>query len=233
MFDAEAGRPADKLVLAPRTVHPGIDTTDPTANVITDPGLFRRLLAGSRPALVVIFAPPATQQDLEAVGHERRRRADMRAVLVDEPTSVNERLAALRSGFDDAIGSDIDRRELAGRLALLADHAREERTEGPLEISPDLVLDPDARELRIRGRGVHLRPREYALLEVLARHPGRTFSREQLLEAVGVGTALGHLRTIDVHVRWLREKLAGEGGIPAQLVTVRGIGYRFEPLTRR
>lgn len=226
-------RAVDKLVLAPVKVHPGVDISDSSARVVSDPELFRWLLPRSRPVLVVIFAPPATQQDLEAVARQRRRRPGMRAVLVDEPTSVNERLAALRAGFDEAVGADIDGRELLGRLALLTDYARGPRSEQPIEISVDVILDPEARELRIRGQRIHLRPRECALLEILARHPGRTFSRQQLLEAVGVGTALGHLRTIDVHVRWLREKLAFEGGIPAQLVTVRGIGYRLEPLTRR
>ena len=222
-------RAIDKLVLAPVRFHPGLDIHDLSARVVSDRGLFRRLLARSRPALVGIFAPPATQQGLEAVVRERRRRTGMRAVLVDEPTSVSERLAALRSGFDEAIGSDVDGRELLGRLALLADHARALRSEPRIALCADVVLDPQARELRVKGQRVHLRPRESALLEVLARHPGRTFSRAELLEAVGAGTSPRHLRTIDVHVRWLREKMGGEGALSDQLVTVRGIGYRFEP----
>ena len=222
-------RSVDKLVLAPARFHPGVDFNDASARVVADRELFRRLLARSRPALVVVFAPPATQQDLAAVVRERRRRPGMRAVLVDEPTSIGERLAALRSGFDEAIGADIDGRELLGRLALQAEQARGVGINGPLKISPGVLLDPGTRELRIRGKGVHLRPREYALLEVLARHPGRTFSRKQLLEAVGAGTSRPDMRTIDVHVRWLREKLDCEGARSVQLVTVRGIGYRFEP----
>jgi DNA-binding response OmpR family regulator len=218
----------DKLVLAPSRFHAGVDFSDASARVVSDRELFRRLLARSRPALVVMFAPPATQQDLEAVVRERRRRTGMRAVLVDEPTSVSERLAALRSGFDEAVGADIDGRELLGRLALLAEQARGGRDDGSLQISPDVLLDPGTRELRIRGQGVHLRPREYALLEVLAKHPGRTFSRQQLLEAVGAGTSGRDMRTIDVHVRWLREKLDCEASSPARLITVRGIGYRLE-----
>lgn len=221
-------RAVDKLVLAPARFHPGVDMRDASARVVSDRGLFRRLLARSRPALVVIFAPPATQQDLEAVVRERRRRTGMRAVLVDEPTSVSERLAALRSGFDEAIGNDIDGRELHGRLALLADHARGVPSVPPIEISVDVLLDPQARELRIRGQRIHLRPRECALLEILARHPRRTYSREQLLEAVGAGTSPLHVRTVDVHVRWLREKLGSEGGTPPQIATVRGVGYRLE-----
>lgn len=218
-----------KLVLAPVRFHPGVDMNDRASRVVSDSQSFRRLLARSRPTLVVIFAPPATQADLEAVVRERRRRTEMRAVLVDEPGSVNERLAALRSGFDEAIGTDIDGRELIGRLALLAEHARGSSTEPAIEISADLVLDPNTRELRIRGQRVHLRPREFGLLEVLARHPGRTFSRQQLLEAVGAGSSVREMRTVDVHIRWLREKLRCGGSLAQQLITVRGIGYRLEP----
>ena len=227
--DSAATRAVDKLVLAPARFHPGVDFNDTNARVVSDRELFRRLLARSRPVLVVVFAPPATQQDLAAVVRERRRRSGMRVVLVDEPTSINERLAALRSGFDEAIGADVDGRELLGRLALLFEEARGVKSHGPLQISPDVLLDPGTRQLRIRGQAVHLRPREYALLEVLARHPGRTFSRRQLLDAVGVGTSGRDMRTIDVHVRWLREKLDSDGARSGQLVTVRGIGYRFEP----
>lgn len=226
---AMIGTAVDKLVLAPARFHPGVDLNDSSARVVSDRGLFRRLLSRSRPVLVVIFAPPATQQDLEAVLREKRRRKEMRAVLVDEPASINERLDALRSGFDQAIGADIDGRELLGRLALLADHARGLRAARPIEISADLVLDTEARELRIRGQRIHLRPRECGLLEVLARQPGRTFARRELLEAVGVGDSQRDMRTIDVHIRWLREKLESEGVAPAQLVTVRGVGYRLEP----
>lgn len=226
---AALGPAIDKLVLAPAASHPGVDLSDSTARVVSDRGLFRRLLSRSRPFLVVIFAPPATTQDLEAVIREKRRRSDMCAVLVDEPTSINERLDALRSGFDEAIGADIDGRELLGRLALLADQARSVKAARPIEIAADVVLDPDARELRVRGRRIHLRPRECGLLEVLARQMGRTLSRRELLEAVGARDSRRDMRTIDVHIRWLREKLECEDGAAVHLVTVRGIGYRLEP----
>ena len=86
----------------------------------------------------------------------------------------------------------------------------------------------EARELTLRGRRIHLRPRECELLAILAMAPGRTFSRQQLLDAVGATSSVRDVRTIDVHVRWLREKLESEVPPPARLITARGLGYRLE-----
>jgi DNA-binding response OmpR family regulator len=229
----EPDRSLDQLILA--------DDPPPTAvrsrygdgiRLVSDPQQFLRLLRTSRPALVVICAPPAARAEIEAVAVERRRRHDMRAVLIDPSYAVTERLGALRAGFDEALDESVGHEELAGRLVLLADEARLARSGNRITISPELVLDAEAHELRMRGAAIHLRPREYALLEVLARHPGRTFTRQQLLEAVGARTTIRDRRTIDVHVRWLREKLEGTGNVPARLVTVRGIGYRLERAAR-
>jgi DNA-binding response OmpR family regulator len=76
-----------------------------------------------------------------------------------------------------------------------------------------------------------VRPKEYAILALLAAHPGRVFSRRELIERIwGVGYAGGQ-RTIDVHVRWLRAKIEDAPSRPAHLITVRGTGYRLDPPT--
>ena len=95
-------------------------------------------------------------------------------------------------------------------------------------VAEDVQLDPVKHELHVRGRGVHLRPRESALLEILAGQPGRTFTRQELLEQMGHPADTEHARTIDVHVRWLRAKLQREKAERVRLVTVRGFGYRLE-----
>lgn len=152
----------------------------------------------------------------------------MRVVLIDRRESTHERLDALRAGFDDAFAETIGAVELVGRLQILADRAHRAQRGRAVQISPRLALQNDANELRVDGQAVHLRPREHALLQVLAHNPGRTFTREQLLDAVGVRASTHHVRTVDVHIRWLREKLDHHGGLGAQLVTVRGVGYRLE-----
>ena len=90
-------------------------------------------------------------------------------------------------------------------------------------------LDPIARRVRRHGIEVHLRPKELALLTVLATHPGRAFSRAELIDRVWGLDYPGGPRTVDVHVRWLRSKLEEHPPRPVHFLTVRGLGYRFDP----
>ncbi len=219
----------ERLVIAPEDSQFGSIAADATTMVVSEGALFRQLLVRVKPVLVAVFQPPATALDTEAVITERRRRRELRVVLINAPALINERLAALRAGFDEALDSNVDGRELVGRFALLTDAARADGFDQRIDISPDLTLDPGGRELRIGRHRVHLRPREAALLEILAREPGKTFTREQLLDAVAPTAAHRDLRTVDVHVRWLRAKLELETHPSARLVTVRGVGYRLEP----
>ena len=104
-----------------------------------------------------------------------------------------------------------------------------EDAEAPLAVADGFELDLTSRELRQAGVPVHLRPREYALLAVLAANPGRAFTRRQLMDlAWGPHQAIGP-RAIDVHVHWLRAKIESRPHRPAHLVSVRGIGYRLDP----
>ena len=95
--------------------------------------------------------------------------------------------------------------------------------------SPPAASSIFAHELRRDGRLVHLRPKEFDLLAVLASHPGRAWTRRQLLDRAWGHGHDGDPRTIDVHVRWLRSKIETEPEQPAHLVTVRGVGYRLDP----
>ena len=207
-----------------------ISETSAPVLTITDREAFRTLLAGFGPAVVVVCVPPATRTEIEAVAAARRTRHDIRAVLIDRPKDRGERLVALRAGFDAALDTRIDSGEVASRIELL----REEILgPGPrmIELSPVAWLDEGRRELVVHGSVIHLRPREYALLDVLARHPGRTFGRLELLEAVGAGPRTGDLRSVDVHVTWLRDKLDRAGAGAPIVATVRGVGYRLDPPT--
>jgi DNA-binding response OmpR family regulator len=93
-------------------------------------------------------------------------------------------------------------------------------------------LDLAGHELRRQGEVVHLRPKELGLLALLAAHPGRAYTRWELLDRVwGPGHDAG-TRTVDVHVRWLRAKVEPDPGRPVHLITVRGVGYRLDPPQR-
>jgi two-component system phosphate regulon response regulator PhoB len=91
----------------------------------------------------------------------------------------------------------------------------------------DLVIDSGAMTLTVRGASVQTTATEFRLLDYLARHPGRVFSRDQLLDAVWRETAFVTPRSVDVYVRRLREKIERDPEQPQYLRTVRGAGYRF------
>lgn len=222
---------ASWLVLAadgPPTSLPAL-AVGTSVRVVADPARFRVMLLAERPVIVVCAEPPADRAVLELVTAERRRRARMRIVHVSPPDAVEIRLAALAAGFDDAVTTAMPATELAGRVAWLAARARPQGDgDGVLAISDRLELDVAAHELRRDGRVVHLRPKEFGLLALLAAHPGRAFSRQELLDRVWGPAHEGGARTVDVHVRWLRSKIEPEPVRPVHLVTVRGLGYRLD-----
>ena len=92
----------------------------------------------------------------------------------------------------------------------------------------DLVIDDTRREVLVAGRVVRVKPKEYDLLLFLARHKGIALSRDLILERVWGWSFDGNSRTVDVHVRWLREKVESDPANPVRIVTVRGLGYRFD-----
>ena len=207
-----------------------------TAVLVTnDTRHFRDVLLAEWPRIVVVCQPPAGPAELDLVTSERRRRSGLRALHLAPPDAVADRLAALAQGFDDALTMATTGSELAGRLGWLEARrpAPEQDRDRPapgarLPVADRLELDLVAHELRNGERGIHLRPKEFGLLALLAAHPGRAFARRELLQRVwGAGTATG-ARTVDVHVRWLRSKIEPDPERPIHLVTVRGVGYRLD-----
>jgi two-component system response regulator MtrA len=202
---------------------------DTSVVVVSDPHRFRDLLLADHPRVAVCGQPPARPADLELLLAERRRRTGLRIVHLAPPEAVDDRLAALRGGFDDALAMTIPAAELVGRLAWLDGRAR--ARPGPasrLHLGDGLELDLAAHELRRDGVAIHLRPKEFGLLALLAGHPGRAYARSELLDRVWGGHHDGGGRTVDVHVRWLRSKIEIDPERPVNLVTVRGVGYRFD-----
>jgi DNA-binding response OmpR family regulator len=187
----------------------------------------RRAIRRFRSGVIAVASPPAADDDLVAVGGARRRRPALRALLANLPADADQRLRALELGFDDAVPLALGPGELARRIARLGRHARRGAS-SVVPIGLDIELDLVARALRRGGRRVHLRPLEYRLLVELARHPGRPVSRAALLQRVWGSEVHVGSRTVDVHIRWLREKLEPDPGRPIHLLTVRGVGYLLE-----
>lgn len=204
-----------------------------TVRVTADPRRFRDILLAERPRIVVVCQPPAGDEDLGLVASERSRRPRLRALHLAPPGAIADRIAALARGFDDALTTATTTGELAARLELLEARARERHVPGStLPVAHGVELDLVAHEVRRDALAVHLRPKEFGLLALMASHPGRAYTRQELLEHVwGKGHESG-VRTVDVHVRWLRKKIESDPERPANLVTVRGVGYRLDPPER-
>jgi DNA-binding response OmpR family regulator len=196
---------------------------------VADPDSFGAILTRDRPRIAIVAEPPARPSDLDLTGRERRRRRrGLRTIHLSPASSIAQRIAALRTSFDEALPQTVDVAELAERAAILDAQARSRRS-AQMPVADGYELDLVAHELRFDGAAVHLRPKEYQLLATLAAHPGRAFTRRQLLDRVWGPDQVGGPRTVDVHVRWLRSKIEPQPDRPIHLVTVRGVGYRFDP----
>jgi DNA-binding response OmpR family regulator len=220
---ALAGR--DSVVDSVRGAHPD------RLRITSDPAVFTAWLCADRPVLAVLAGPPATAAEMAVAARERHRRSTLRIVHLSPTAAVDARLDALRRGFDAVLPDDLADVELATRLELL-DEAARARSHRPLAVADGVILDAVAHEVRRDGALIHLRPKEYLLLAMLAAHPGRAYSRRQLLERVWGPDHDGDPRTVDVHVRWLRSKIEPRPEVPVHLVTVRGVGYRLDPAGR-
>lgn len=147
-----------------------------------------------------------------------------------------DRVVGLEVGADDYLTKPFSMRELIARVKAMLRRVRmmrEEVLSSQTEASnilrfDNLSLDLDRRELRIDDIVVSLKPKEYELLVYFTRNPKRAISRDTLLEKVWGWDYSGESRTVDVHVRWLREKIEQDPQNPIRIVTVRGAGYRFE-----
>jgi DNA-binding response OmpR family regulator len=191
---------------------------------------------GGRAALDAIRArPPAvivldvTMPDLDGVAVVRRLRADgldVPVCILSARDDVDDRVRGLQAGADDYLVKPFALAELTARLhALLRRHGV--TGDAPLVVE-ELVVDPRRRVATRAGRDLELTPREFALLEVFARHPGIALSREQLLGLVWGYAVEVETNVVDVFVGYLRRKLEAAGE-PRLLQTVRGVGWALRP----
>ena len=147
-----------------------------------------------------------------------------------------DRVLGLEIGADDYMTKPFSMRELLARVKAMLrrvridkeDQAEDEEKQPESLVHGDLVFDISRHEVRKNSEPVELKPKEYDLLLFLARHKGRVMSRDLILERVWGWDFAGGTRTVDVHVRWLREKIETDAANPKRIVTVRGAGYRFE-----
>jgi DNA-binding response OmpR family regulator len=192
-----------------------------------------------RPDLVILDVMLPSLDGFEVC---RILRQEMSApiLMLTARTDEVDKIVGLEVGADDYLTKPFSMRELTARVKALLRRVRMVREEiaseekagetptGERMVFPDLTIDLGRREMYYKQQLVHLKPKEYELLVFLARNRGMVVSRDLILERVWGWDYDGGSRTVDVHVRWLREKVEEDPSNPTRIVTVRGIGYRFE-----
>jgi DNA-binding response OmpR family regulator len=158
-----------------------------------------------------------------------RKTTDVPILMLTAKGSEIDKVVGLEVGADDYLTKPFGMRELIARVkALLRRSASADRRDGEVFSAGDLQADMSRRQAFKDGRPLTMKPKELELLAFLIRNKGRAFTREQLLSQIWGYDFAGDSRTVDVHVRWLRQKIEDEPDRPGRLVTVRGTGYRFE-----
>lgn len=162
-------------------------------------------------------------------------------IMLTARGSEIDKVVGLEIGADDYLVKPVSMRHLLARVkARLRQVERDQQQVGIVANMPqhslattqltfdNLLIDLGRHEVHLHGRVLHLKPKEYELLVFLARHRGIALSRDLILERVWEWRIQNASRTVDVHIRWLREKIESNPQHPQRIVTVRGVGYRFD-----
>lgn len=180
------------------------------------------------PQLILLDIMLPGRDGLEVL-KELRRHHSVPIIMLTARGDDIDRILGLEMGADDYVTKPFNPRELVARIKAIlrrSDAADSHRFGGSLRRG-DMLLDRERHQLQIKGKSVALTPKEFELLELFMTQPGRVFSRENLLRKVWGYDYFGDSKTVDVHVRRLREKIEKEPGNPYYLLTVWGVGYKF------
>jgi DNA-binding response OmpR family regulator len=185
--------------------------------------------AAARPPDLVVLDLGLPGVDGLEVCRQLRSHGPVPIVMLTARGSETDRILGLELGADDYVTKPFSPRELVLRVQSVLRRAASPAVQVPAEVLTDggLVVDTAAHEVTIDGRRVALTTREYDLLVFFLRHPGEAFERTVLLELVW-GWTYADATTVTVHVRRLREKVEVDPALPARIVTVWGVGYRYE-----
>ena len=160
---------------------------------------------------------------------EFRRRSDVPIIMLTARGTETDKIVGLELGADDYVTKPYSSRELIARIRAVLRRGME-----PDELLPSVVeagpvrMDVERHTVSVEGRPVAMPLKEFDLLELLLRNAGRVLTRGQLIDRVWGSDYVGDTKTLDVHVKRLRAKIEPDPGTPKYLVTVRGLGYKFE-----
>ncbi len=193
-----------------------------------DGGIGLRLARTSRPDLVLLDLMLPGMSGMEFC-RALRRSSRVPIIMVTAKDSEVDKIVGLELGADDYITKPFSVREVLARVNAVIRRSRAESAERSIPERDQIgnfTIDRPAHRVLVEGKDVKLTAREFELLSYLIAHSGRVQSRDAILQQVWGADFMGDRKTVDVHIRWLREKFAGK--VPFEIVTVRGAGYRLD-----
>ena len=162
-----------------------------------------------------------------------RRESSVPIIMLTARGGEMDRVVGLELGADDYVTKPFSMRELLARIRNTLRRSASAAAGGgaaraEVVVSGNLAIDLAGHTATLNGEPLDMKPREFALIAHLASNRGRAFTRDQILERLWGHDYIGDSRTVDVHVRWLREKIEPNPSKPSRIVTIRGVGYRFD-----
>ena len=190
-----------------------------------------------KPDLIILDIMLPELDGLE-VARILRREMNTPILMLTARDDEIDRVVGLEVGADDYLTKPFSMRELMARVKAQLRRTRLLQEELGKKVAGEtqhttlafgnLIINLTRREVMLNAKPIKLKPKEYELLEFFAEHKGQMLTREFILERVWGWDFIGDSRTVDVHVRWLRQKIEDDASNPARIITVRGGGYRFE-----
>ena len=184
------------------------------------------LVRAQKPDLIIldVMLPSASGFDICRI---LRRQSRVPILMLTARAEETDRVVGLELGADDYVTKPFSMRELMARVKSLLRRSQGDTPVDPVMTLGPITMDTARHEVTVRGQQVELSPKEFDLLRYFVSHPNQVFSRQTLLDRVWGADAYVEDRTVDVHVRWLREKIETTPSHPEMLLTVRGVGYKL------
>lgn len=152
---------------------------------------------------------------------------DIAIIMLTAKSGEADKILGFKMGADDYITKPFSVRELVARVRAVLRRSETEKDNSSVIEAGDIVLDVDKHEVTVRGMRRDFTPKQFELLKILLSNPGKVFSREYLLQHVWGYNYLDDTRTVDVHIRHLRQKIEKDSQNPMYIETIRGVGYKF------
>ncbi len=183
-----------------------------------------------KPALLILDLMLPEIDGLD-IARRVRKDSDIPIIILTARSSEADRVSGLELGADDYIAKPFSPRELVARVRAVLRRSEGGNKPPALIQVGNVTIDLDQHTVSVNGQHVDLTPTEFDILSFLAQHPGRVYSRLQLLEQVQGSTYESFARTIDAHIKNLRHKIEIDPKDPKHILTVHGVGYKFQLAT--